>query len=77
MLAKALDEWDERTVDRAATAAARELSQDELFEILWPIGARDFHNIGHKMIHTTQAYRALRCSAGSSVNRSFARSLWV
>lgn len=36
------------------------LDQDELFEIFWPIGGRDFHNIGHTMIHTSQMYRALR-----------------
>ncbi len=55
----ALEDWDELAADRAATAAARLLERDELFELLWPYGARCYRNIGHKMIHTSQIYRGL------------------
>ena len=33
---------------------------DELFENLWPFGARDYINIGHKIIYTVAAYRMLK-----------------
>jgi hypothetical protein len=56
-LTAALEEWDVATADRAVVAAARSLTEDDLFEILWPMGARDFQNIGHKMIHVSQIHR--------------------
>lgn len=64
-LSDALEARDLKTADTAATAAARLLDPADLFEILWPIGARDFTNIGHVMIHTAQAHRALRMVDGS------------
>jgi len=63
-LAATVEAWDEKQADRAATAAAQLLDLDDLFEILWPIGARDFRNVGHKMIHTSQIYRALKMMDG-------------
>jgi len=63
-LIDSLERWDVELADRAATAAARLLDLDDLFEILWPMGARDFSNIGHLMIHASQAHRALRMIDG-------------
>ena len=31
-----------------------------IFEVLWAPGARDFRNVGHKMIHVSQTYRSLK-----------------
>ena len=60
LLGDAMRAWDDAAADRAVVAAARLLELDELFEVLWPMGIRDFHNIGHKIIHTSQLYRALQ-----------------
>jgi hypothetical protein len=64
-LIASMEEWDVATADRAVTAAVRLLELDELFEIFWPMGARDFVNIGHKMIHVSQVYRALEMLDGA------------
>jgi hypothetical protein len=56
----AMEEWDEPRADRAITAIAREYSQEEVFEQLWEYGARDFRNIGHKIIFVAHAQRTLK-----------------
>jgi hypothetical protein len=58
-LAAALEAWDESEADRAVTGAMPWLQRDELFEVIWAYGARDYRDIGHKMIYTSQVYRAL------------------
>jgi hypothetical protein len=55
----AMEDWDEPRADRAITAIAREFSQDEVFEQLWEYGARDYRNIGHKIIFVAHAHRTL------------------
>jgi len=73
-LEKALAAWDCDASDRAAVAAARAEDLEEVFERLWPLGVRDFHNIGHKVIFTAHAYRTIRM-AGRSVAEPVLRSL--
>ena len=58
-LIDALKSWDDHKADRAVAALFPYLSLDQFFEILWPFAARCFDNIGHKIIYTAQAYRAL------------------
>lgn len=58
-LEKAMRDWDEELADRAIASLYASMPKNKLFEILWPLGARDFTNIGHKAIWTAQAYRTL------------------
>lgn len=55
----AMETWDEPRADRAITAIAREFDRDQIFEKLWEYGARDYRNIGHKVIFTAHAHRTL------------------
>ena len=55
----AMENWDEEPADRAVADLVDCMSRDELFEFLWIYGARDFRDIGHKMIFTSQVYRGL------------------
>jgi hypothetical protein len=56
----AMDAWVEDAADRAASILCASASLDDAFETLWRYGARDFGNIGHKMIWAAQAYRTLQ-----------------
>jgi len=56
----AMDDWDEAGADAAITSIARQSSMDEVFEELWEYGARDFRNIGHKIIFVAHAHRTLQ-----------------
>lgn len=59
-----LEDWSADACDRAATGAARHVTEatvlDRLFDGLWVHGMRDFHNLGHKIIFVAQTYRMLR-----------------
>ncbi|HIA48486.1 MAG TPA: twin-arginine translocation signal domain-containing protein [Candidatus Hydrogenedentes bacterium] len=55
----AMDSWDEPRADRAITAIARTFELDKVFEQLWEYGARDYRNIGHKIIFVAHAHRTL------------------
>jgi hypothetical protein len=56
----AMEAWDVERADRAVVALAAHHGHDELFELLWPIVARCYAFIGHKMIYAAQVERALR-----------------
>ncbi len=56
----AMDNWDVEGADRAVTALARTAGANDVFELLWWYGARDFRDIGHKAIYTANAYRTLQ-----------------
>lgn len=58
-LDKAFKDWDEKRADRAITSLFRSTKPSELFEQLWPLAARDFTNIGHKIIYTAHVHRTL------------------
>lgn len=57
---RSMDEWDSEGADSAITALARHEKPEQLFEGLWEYGARDYRNIGHKMIFTAHAWRTLQ-----------------
>ena len=56
----AMKDWDEPRADRAITALVREKDPEEVFEGLWEFGARDYRNLGHKMIFVAHARRTLQ-----------------
>lgn len=55
----AMSAWDEERADRALVGLLPFHSHKTLFEILWPLGARSFVDIGHKIIYTVQLERVL------------------
>lgn len=55
----ALDNWDADAADVATAALARSARPDEIFELLYRFGARDFRDIGHKAIFVANSRRTL------------------
>ena len=56
----AMKEWDKERADRAIVGLLPYHDRQSLFELLWPLGARCFVDIGHKMIFCAHAERTLR-----------------
>jgi hypothetical protein len=56
-----MDQWDEERADHAVTSLSRSIDANELIELFWRFGARDFRDIGHKAIYTANAWRTLEC----------------
>src|SRR5207253_5117681 len=56
---EAMDNWDEEGADRAIAALVRRAGADEVIELFWRYGARDFRDIGHKAIYAANAWRTL------------------
>ncbi len=56
----AMDAWDAPRAERAVAALHPHATVDSFFEIFWPIAARCYAFIGHKMIYAVQTERALR-----------------
>ena len=61
----AMEAWDPERADRAIVGLLPFHDRPSLFELLWPLAARSFVNIGHKMIHVSQVYRALEMLDGA------------
>jgi hypothetical protein len=57
---QAMDNWDETGADRAVAALARTCGVNEIYEMFWRYGARDFRDIGHKAIFVANSYRTLQ-----------------
>jgi hypothetical protein len=57
---EAMTNWDEEGADRAVSALARGDSANEVYELFWRFGARDFRDIGHKAIYVANSYRTLQ-----------------
>lgn len=57
----AMDQWDEGATDAAAAALARTAGVNEIFELMFRYGARDFRDIGHKAIYVANSLRTLDC----------------
>lgn len=55
----AMDSWDEAAADVAVAGLARTASLDEIFELLYRYGVRDFRDIGHKAIFVANSRRTL------------------
>jgi hypothetical protein len=56
---QAMDAWDETAADAAMAGLARSAGANEIFELLYRYGARDFRSIGHKAIFIANGQRAL------------------
>src|SRR5262245_55926124 len=59
--AAAMDNWDEPAADAAIAGMARSAGANEIYEILFRYGARDFRSIGHKAIYVANSLRTLHC----------------
>jgi hypothetical protein len=55
----AMEAWDDDRADRALVGLLPHHDRDSLFEILWPLAARSYVDIGHKMIFAAQTARVL------------------
>ncbi len=55
----AMDNWDEAAADVAVAGLARTAGMDEVFELFFRYGARDFRDIGHKAIYVANSRRTL------------------
>ena len=56
----AMDNWDEAAVDAAVTSLARHAGANEVYELFFRYGARDFRSIGHKAIFVANSWRTLQ-----------------
>ncbi len=57
----AMDNWDESAADAAVAGLARTAGANEVFEMFFRYGARDFRSIGHKAIFVANSWRTLQC----------------
>lgn len=74
----AMDSWDEAAADTAVARLARSSGVNEIYELFFRYGARDFRSIGHKAIYVANSYRTLQCIGvehGEPVMRSLAYAL--
>ena len=58
---EAMDTWNEGAADAAVASLARTTGMDDVFELLFRYGARDFRSIGHKAIFVANSMRTLNC----------------
>src|SRR5262245_60427134 len=56
----AMDKWDEKKADGAVAALARSAGANEIYELFYRFGARDFRDIGHKAIFVANSWRTLQ-----------------
>lgn len=56
----AMELWDHERADRAIVALLPFHDRESIFDLLWPLAARSFVNIGHKIIYAAQIERTLR-----------------
>jgi len=59
-LQASMEAWDDTRADRAIVALLPHLDHQGMFEVIWPLAARCYINIGHKIIFASQLERALR-----------------
>jgi hypothetical protein len=59
--ANAMDRWDDAAADAAVAKFARTAGANEIYEIFFRYGARDFRSIGHKAIYVANSLRTLQC----------------
>jgi hypothetical protein len=57
----AMDAWDETAADAAIASLARSRGSNEIYELFFRYGARDFRSIGHKAIYAANSCRTLHC----------------
>jgi hypothetical protein len=56
---RAMDRWNEPGADAATAALARSGNPDQIWELFFRYGARDFRSIGHKAIDVANTHRVL------------------
>lgn len=56
----AMDSWDTAAADTAVAGLARSAGANEVYELFFRYGARDFRDIGHKAIFVANSYRTLQ-----------------
>jgi hypothetical protein len=56
----AMESWDERAADGAVAGLARSARPNEIYELFYRFGARDFRDIGHKAIFVAMSWRTLQ-----------------
>jgi hypothetical protein len=56
---EAMDRWDESKADAAVAGLARSGRPDDIWELFWRYGARDYRSIGHKAIDVANSHRVL------------------
>jgi hypothetical protein len=59
LFVEAMERWDEEAADVAVAGLCRAAGAGEIAETLWRYGARDWQNIGHKIIFMAQSFRTL------------------
>lgn len=57
----AMEKWDEEAADAAVAGLARTSGANEVFELFYKYGCRDFRSIGHKAIFVSNGKRTLDC----------------
>lgn len=57
---QAMDHWDETAADAAVAGFSRASGANEIFELFFRYGARDFRSIGHKAIFVSNSLRTLQ-----------------
>ena len=55
----AMENWDEKAADTAVASLARSAGANEVFELFYRYGMRDFRSIGHKAIFVANSQRTL------------------
>jgi hypothetical protein len=58
---RAMENWDETAADAAVASLARTAGANEVYEMFFRFGARDFRSIGHKAIYVANSFRTLSC----------------
>jgi hypothetical protein len=58
---RAMDNWDEEAADAAIASLVRTAGSNEIYELFFRFGARDFRSIGHKAIYVANSRRTLDC----------------
>jgi hypothetical protein len=56
----AMESWDEKTADGAVAGLVRSARPNEIYEVFYRLGARDFRDIGHKAIFVAMSWRTLQ-----------------
>jgi len=57
---EAMENWDEKKADGAVAGLVRSAKPNEVYELFFRLGARDFRDIGHKNIFAANSWRTLQ-----------------
>ena len=57
---EAMESWDEEMADGAVAGLARSAGANEIYDLFYRFGSRDFRSIGHKAIFVANSWRTLQ-----------------